>query len=173
MSNGGANFGIVSDDSAVDPGDARRLVRHDDPRFTSILQLDSFFSRGGLKIPDDGALLMIGNTQELKDACADATRSGQVSSVETTNRLPLKIHYVRMKISGFPTYQNDTLIVIGSQQYWTNVGRAPAATWTELTYERNSLSLVDDNSQSSLPRLVQSIKDDHGDPTVDKEGRPL
>jgi hypothetical protein len=173
MSNGEANFGIVQDDSAVDPGDARRLVRHDDRRFTSVVALDSFFTRGTLRIPDDGALVLIGNTKELKDRCTEAAATGDVSSIATVTGLPLKIHFVRMQISGFPTYQNDTLLVISSQQYWNNVGRAPAATWKELDYYRSSLSLFDDNAQNSLPRLVQSIKNDHGNPTVDKEGRPL
>lgn len=173
MSNGEANFGIVQDDSAVDPGDARRLVRHDDRRFTSVLALDAFFTRGTLRIPDDGALVMIGNTKELKDRCTEAAATGEVSSISTPSGLPLRIYYVRMKISGFPTYQNDTLIVISSQQYWNNVGRAPAATWTELDSQRSSFSLYDDNSNSSLPRWIQWIKDNRGDPTVDKDGTPL
>lgn len=170
MSNGGANFRIIRDARAADPGDARNVLRHDTTRLNSLLDLNMYFSEGDLEIPDDGALLMIGNTKELLDACAEA--SSTVGRVATTNRSPLIVHFVRMKISGFPVSQNDTLIVIGSQQYWNNV-RAPAATWTELDEQVTSLSLYDDTSQNNLRRWIQSIKDNYGNPTVDKEGRPL
>jgi hypothetical protein len=167
MSNGGANFRIIKDARAADPGDARNVLRNDNTRLDSLLGLNMYFTEGALEIPDDGALLMIGNTKELLDACAEASRN--VGRIATTNRSSLIVHFVRMKISAF---QNDTLIVIGSQQYWNSV-RAPAATWTELDEQVTTLSLYDDTSQNNLRRWIQSIKDNYGDPTVDKEGRPL
>jgi hypothetical protein len=130
-----------------------------------------YFTEDDLLIPDDGALLMIGNTRELLDACAEASSGGKVMWIRTRSRLPLIVHFVRMKISGFPTYQNDTLLVIGSQQYWNSVRKA--AEWTELDEQVNSLVLYDATSKNSLPRWIQAIKADYGDPTVDKDGEPL
>jgi hypothetical protein len=172
MSNGGANFRIIRDERAADPGPARKLLRSDDPQITRLVGLDMYVTEGDLKIPDDGALMMIGNTEELTRACEGAT-SQMIGRIATASRLPLIVHFVRMKISGWPRNQNDTLIVIGSQRYWDNVGSGPSAKWTELDVRVTSLSLYYDTSQNSLPRWIQSIKDNYGDPTVDKEGETL
>jgi hypothetical protein len=186
MSNGGANFLITQDRRAADPGDARYMLRTENRQITGLDQYVGTnrpstpavtFDRGTLTIPDDTALVMIGNTQELLDACEEAARQGIVV-IQSTSDLPLKRHYVRMKISWS---QNDTLIIIGSQRYWANVGRNPGAPWNDLDrQDRSSLWLYNPDDvegggpiSSNLRYLIQWIKSNDAEPTLDKDGATL
>jgi hypothetical protein len=177
MSNGvEANFVITRDTRAADPGDARYMLRTENRQITGLEQYVGnnppptarvTYDFPALEIPDDAAVVMIGNTQELVDACAKAEGQG-IARIETLREVPLKLHYVRMEISGFPTFQNDTLIIIGSQNYWAKFGGRPPDSWKELGgQDQDYVDLYD------LRARIQWIKDHDAKPSVDKEGRPL
>jgi len=174
MSNGvEANFVITRDTRAADPGDARYMLRTENRQITGLEQYVGdnppptarvTYEFSALAIPDDAAVVMIGNTKELVDACAKAEGQG-IARIETQREMPLKLHYVRMEISA---WQNDTLIIIGSQNYWAKLGGRPPDSWKELGgQDQEYVDLYD------LRDRVQWIKDHDAKPTVDKEGRPL
>jgi hypothetical protein len=71
-----------------------------------------------LTIPDDCAILMIGNTPELKAACQRAVGAG-IDMIETKTTQPLRLHFVRIVVHPV-SRQTDTLLAITSQSRWLN-----------------------------------------------------
>jgi hypothetical protein len=190
MSNGGANFLITQDIRAAVPGGARHMLRSENRAIDQLHQYVGAnppptarvdYDRGAyrLTIPDDAAVVMIGNTPELEAALKQAFDNGtrSVHTIETTNGRPLRHHYVRMRIS---SWQNDTLLVIGSPDYWAKLGSRPPDSWKELgAQDRDYVSLLDrdssddPNTTSNLRYMVQWIKAKDAEPTVDGDGVTL
>src|SRR4051794_13455995 len=69
-------------------------------------------TQGYLRFPDDAVLLMTGTTQDLLDACEQATRDG-IHMIGTQNDRVLKLLFARVDVS---FGQPHALIAIGATQ---------------------------------------------------------
>jgi hypothetical protein len=147
-------FLITRAAKAVNPLDARRLLRRDnayvglpgrgrgtdrfdtDPAFP--LPVDSgsdgrhaaFYDPEEpevLELADDAVLLMIGNTRELVEAVTGAKQRG-LRMIRTSDERPLQCYFARIKVSQWSP-QLDTLLAISSDDYyWGNVHHAAEQT---------------------------------------------
>jgi hypothetical protein len=116
-----------------------------------------------LRIADDAAFMMIGNTDELYDACKATTQAKPPASplwnVGTASGQQLAFYYTRIKVS---SVQTDTLLMIASAGYlagvnplnngWSSPPKQPGA-WVQL---------FDDGVEPSVPRVVRVIKENEG-----------
>jgi hypothetical protein len=141
MSNGEPGkpaFLITRESKAVDPLEARQLLRGDNQYRR--LDTDSLPLASGdhelatydreekvLEIADDAVLLMIGNTDELVKAIIAAKAAG-ISKIRSRDERPLQCYFARIivhRVSG----QTDTLLAISSNDYyWGNVHHAAQKT---------------------------------------------
>lgn len=126
-----------------DPGDRERLV-----------------------FPDDSVLLMIGETEQLKDACKEARDQSIIKTIATSTHAELKVNYVRMRISLMP-YEVNTLITIGA------AGRLPDTSpkgWhgVNLSPRCYQVSTWDIGNADELPGIIRSIKRDDGSAWTEK-----
>ena len=114
--------------------------------------------------PDDTVLLMIGNTQELVDACNEAVAANILAFVTAAEK-KLQAFYARIAVSSF---QTDTLIAIGplgtsllpwgsSKDSWLECGRWPVTPglYGQPTYVTTS---DDTREPCALPRVIRWIK---------------
>jgi hypothetical protein len=141
MSNGKPGkpaFLITREAKAVDPLEARQLLRRDNQYRR--LDTDSLPLAYGdhelatydreekvLEIADDAVLLMIGNTDELVKAVIAAKAAG-ISKIRSRDERPLQCYFARIvvhRVSG----QTDTLLAISSNDYyWGNMHHAAQET---------------------------------------------
>jgi hypothetical protein len=156
MSNhhGNPAFLITRAATAVNPLDARRLLRRENAygrlpgrgrgtdRFETNpdfpLPVDSgsdgrhaaFYDPeepGVLELADDAVLLMIGNTLELVNAVTEAKQRG-LRIIRSSDERPLQCYFARIKVSQWSP-QLDTLLAISSDDYyWGNVHHAAEET---------------------------------------------
>ena len=141
MSNGKrekAAFLITRESKAVDPLEARRLLRRANQYRR--LSTDSLPVAAGerdvatydgeekvLEIADDAVLLMIGNTDQLIKEIIAAKASG-ISMIRSRDERPLQCYFARIIVHRV-SRQTDTLLAISSNDYyWGNVQHAPEET---------------------------------------------
>jgi hypothetical protein len=128
-------------------------------------QDDSLASTGAdgsfLTIADDAVFLMIGNTDELYDACKVATKENPpLWNVGTASGQQLSYYYARIDVSSI---QTDTVLMVASKGYLGSTDplkkgwRAPA-TQPSTPFVR----LFDDGEEASVPRVVRVIKEKEG-----------
>jgi hypothetical protein len=114
--------------------------------------------------PDDTVLLMIGNTQELVDACNEAVAANILAFV-TAAQKELQLFYARIAVSSF---QTDTLIAItplgsslvpwgSSKDSWLEYGRwqVTPGLYGQPTYVTTS---DDPREPCALPPIIRWIK---------------
>jgi hypothetical protein len=119
-----ANFLITRDSKAIDPLDARQMLRQD----YDYGQLDADFPMGlasrdepgVLEIADDAVLLMIGNTDELVKAVIAAKERG-LSEIRTREGGALKCYFARIKVHWLSGQVDTLLAICGSDYYFGNI----------------------------------------------------
>src|SRR5215831_6224153 len=112
----------------------------------------------GASFPDDSALLMIGNTQELLDACKEA-EDAHILAIYTKTRRPLTLLYARIKVSSF---QTDTLIAIGQKGLLPSPPQNGWREYKNAKWQSPSTYVTTPNDSSelySLPPIIRWIKE--------------
>jgi hypothetical protein len=152
----------ITSDYAEDPAFARHIART--WGYRNLEAMTSWSrdpgDRESLVFPDDSVLLMIGETQQLVDACKEARDSAFIKTIATSTHAALKVHYVRMWISRIP-YEVNTLITIGA------AGRLPDTSrdgWHGVVLSQgcNRVSTWDIGNPDELPGMIRTIKRDDG-----------
>lgn len=113
----------------------------------------------GASFPDDSVLVMIGNTQELEDACKEA-EAARILAIYTKTQQKLGLLYARIEVHRL-SGQVDTLIAIGPQ------GLLPSPSqdgWHEYLGWQGAPTYVTtpDGEPSALPRVIRWIKQNDG-----------
>jgi hypothetical protein len=168
----GPAFVITRDDSVTDPKLARQMVRG-----TGVENLEGPTlgtvdrSQGYLRFPDDAVLLMIGNTQELLDACEEASDAG-ILMIGTSNDRSLTLLFARIQVS---LIQTDTLIAIGSDQslppahqldQWKGVQWKGVTGGTDINYVTTRSDGEAPHQTRALPVMIAEIKDRFNKPWI-------
>ena len=166
-----ANFLLTDDTRAGSPLTARHMLRKendyrwiDDELRRDVRSATYDDGSGTLTIPPNCVLLMIGNTDELADAVAAATRRG-LRIIETSDRSPLICYFIRIKVSSWST-QRDSLLAFASQAYWNHTEvRDYANDWSTPDSAHgtkfNYVSTLDENQAAkgtSLPGIIRECK---------------
>jgi hypothetical protein len=155
-------FCIIGDDVSY-PTVARKYARHERLGFPSIAE--ALKDRGSpdpedderYSFPDDSVLLMIGQTQELVDACKAAVDSG-IGWIQTSSQSSLALRYARIEVHWL-SGQTDTLIAIGKK--WgllpdhSSEGWHESSVWPWFSREVSTFDIG--SNPSELPRIIRWI----------------
>jgi hypothetical protein len=157
-------FCIIADDVSY-PTVAKDFARHPSLSFPRLAEA---FERDGSRdpandecctFPDGSRLLMIGQTEQLVDACQEADAAG-IRRIATQSHRVMGLRFVRMEVGWGET---NTLIAIGARDFlpvWSSEGwREHKRPWEEdyvLTADRVDLIY-------SLPPMIRGIKEFWGE----------